>query len=74
MNCPRCDHNAIDTVATSPVPGVWEVYGCGRCSYMWRSTEPADRSIREGYPVEFRITQADIDNAIIEPEIQVPTR
>ena len=74
MNCPRCDHAAVDTVATSPVPGVWEAYGCRRCFYMWRSTEPADRSTREGYPAEFRITQADIDNAIIEPEIQAPVR
>jgi hypothetical protein len=74
MNCHRRDHTAIDTVAHSTVPGVWEVYGCRRCFHIWRSTEPADRSTREGYPVEFRITQADIDKAIIEPESQAPAR
>jgi len=74
MNCPRCDHTVIDTAAHSPVPGVWEVCACRRCFYFWCSTEPADRSTREGNPTEFRLTQADIDAAIIEPEIQAPAR
>jgi hypothetical protein len=42
--------------------------------HLWRSAEPADRSTRERYPVEFRLTQADIDKAIVEPEIQAPVR
>ena len=37
--CPRCDDNSIEKVADSPKRGVWEVYRCIRCNYVWRSTE-----------------------------------
>lgn len=66
MICPRCAHDGIETVTTSPVPGVWEVLQCGRCLYMWRTTEPDRRTRREAYPAAFRLTQADIDAA---PEV-----
>ena len=69
MICPRCAHDAVETVATSPVPGVWDVLQCARCLYMWRTTEPARRSTREAYPAEFRMTQADLDNAVEVPAI-----
>jgi hypothetical protein len=69
MICPRCAHDAVDTVATSPVPGVWDVLQCTRCLYMWRTTEPARRSTREAYPAEFRMTQADLDSAVEVPAI-----
>ncbi|WP_327406667.1 hypothetical protein OG194_45885 [Streptomyces sp. NBC_01288] len=68
MICPRCAHDTVDTVTTSPVHGVWDVLQCARCLYMWRTTEPDRRTRREAYPVEFRITQADIDAA---PEVPV---
>lgn len=66
MICPRCAHDDVGTVTTSPVPGVWKVLQCARCLYMWRTTEPARRTRREAYPAEFRLTQADIDAA---PEV-----
>lgn len=69
MICPRCAHDAVETVATSPVPGVWDVLQCARCLYMWRTTEPARRSTRAAYPAEFRMTQADLDNAVEVPAI-----
>ncbi|MGQ4430217.1 MULTISPECIES: non-oxidative hydroxyarylic acid decarboxylases subunit D [unclassified Streptomyces] len=68
MICPRCAHDTLDIVTTSPVPGVWDVLQCVRCLYMWRTTEPDRRTRREAYPVEFRMTQADIDAA---PEVPV---
>jgi hypothetical protein len=66
MICPRCAFDRVDKVATSPVPGVWDVLLCQRCLYSWRTTEPARRTTREAYPEAFRMTQADIDNA---PEV-----
>ena len=39
MNCPRCSHNNVKTIAKSPVGDVWEVYCCQKCWYSWRSTE-----------------------------------
>ncbi|MGD3112829.1 non-oxidative hydroxyarylic acid decarboxylases subunit D [Streptomyces sp. YGL11-2] len=68
MICPRCAHGTIETVNGSPVPGAWEVLQCGRCLFMWRTTEPARRTRRDAYPVEFRMTPADIDNA---PQVPV---
>lgn len=37
--CPRCDDANIVKIADSPKLGVWEVYRCHRCNYVWRSTE-----------------------------------
>lgn len=70
MICPRCAHDTIETVTTSPVPGVWDVLQCARCLYMWRTTEPARRSTREAYPAEFRMTRSDIDDAIEVPAVR----
>lgn len=67
--CPRCDHDAVSTVATSPVAGVWDVLRCGRCFYMWRTTEPDRRTRRAAYPAQFRLTRADIDNATEVPPV-----
>ncbi|WP_328760462.1 non-oxidative hydroxyarylic acid decarboxylases subunit D [Streptomyces sp. NBC_00271] len=69
MICPRCAHDIVETVTTSPVPGAWDVLQCGRCLYMWRTTEPARRIRREAYPQELRMTPADIDNAPEVPAI-----
>ncbi|WP_329530475.1 hypothetical protein OG568_05055 [Streptomyces sp. NBC_01450] len=69
MICPRCAHDIIGSVTTSPVPGAWDVLQCGRCLYMWRTTEPARRTRRDAYPQEFRMTPADIDNAPEVPAI-----
>ncbi|WP_392674805.1 non-oxidative hydroxyarylic acid decarboxylases subunit D [Streptomyces sp. LN785] len=69
MICPRCAHGTIETITTSPVPGVWDVLQCARCLYMWRTTEPERRTRREAYPVEFRLTQEDIDSAHETPVV-----
>jgi hypothetical protein len=69
MICPRCAHQTIDELATSPVPGVWDVLQCARCLYTWRTTESASRTTREAFPVAFRMTQADIDNASEYPGV-----
>jgi len=66
MICPRCAFDRIERLATSSVPGVWDVLQCGRCLYTWRTTEPARRTDRDLYPEEFRMTRADIDAA---PEV-----
>jgi vanillate/4-hydroxybenzoate decarboxylase subunit D len=66
MQCPRCAFERIGTLATSPVSGAWEVLQCTNCLYTWRTIEPPRRTSRDSYPEEFRMTQADIDNA---PEV-----
>ena len=67
--CPRCEDGVAALLATSPVPGVWQVYQCQTCLYTWRSTEPARRTDRASYPAEFRMTRADIENAPQVPSV-----
>jgi len=37
--CPRCAGSDVTAIGTSPIEGVWELYRCGICQYVWRSTE-----------------------------------
>lgn len=67
--CPRCADANIHQITASPVPGAWEVLQCPRCFYMWRTTEPARRSIREHYPEQHRLTEQDIETASEVPTI-----
>lgn len=67
--CPRCGHEHIETLATSPVKGVWEVYQCDHCLFTWRSTEPERRTTRAKYPDVFKLTDADMAAAPQVPAI-----
>ncbi|WP_328334903.1 non-oxidative hydroxyarylic acid decarboxylases subunit D [Streptomyces sp. NBC_00455] len=67
--CPRCAYATVTRLATSPVPGVWDVLQCGRCLYTWRTIEPARRTQRAAYPDNFKLTEADIENAIEVPTV-----
>jgi hypothetical protein len=69
LECPRCAFDVVGRLATSPVPGVWDVLQCDRCLYTWRTTEPARRTRRDAYPDNFKLTRADIDNAIEVPAV-----
>jgi transposase-like protein len=37
--CPRCDGKETLVIGKSPKKGVWELYRCENCQYIWRSTE-----------------------------------
>jgi hypothetical protein len=67
--CPRCRSAAIEVRATSPVAGVWTIYGCGGCLYTWRSTEPAGITDPEQYPAVFRLGTKDPANLPVIPAI-----
>ena len=67
--CPRCAHETIDQLYTSPVAGAWDVLQCAQCLYTWRSSEPPRRTQRDAYPDEFKMTIEDIANAPEVPAI-----
>ncbi|WP_307804663.1 non-oxidative hydroxyarylic acid decarboxylases subunit D [Streptomyces sp. VRA16 Mangrove soil] len=69
VECPRCAFESISRLATSPVPGVWDVLQCDRCLYTWRTTEPDRRTRRDAYPDAFKLTEADIADAIEVPAV-----
>jgi len=40
MKCVRCLHDTAAKFAEAPdKSGAWEMYGCSRCNFTWRSTE-----------------------------------
>src|ERR1700760_5090337 len=67
--CPRCAHETIDQLYTSPVAGAWDVLQCAQCLYTWRTSEPPRRTQRDAYPDEFKMTIEDIANAPEVPTI-----
>ena len=68
-SCPRCAHETIDHVASSPAAGVWEVFGCPRCNYFWRSSEPQSRIARSAFPEKYRLTAEAVEAAPPYPGI-----
>lgn len=40
--CPRCVGKEIETIGKSPKEGVWDLYRCSKCQYVWRSTETVE--------------------------------
>jgi vanillate/4-hydroxybenzoate decarboxylase subunit D len=67
--CPRCRSTTIEVHTTSPVAGVWTVYGCATCFYAWRSTEPEENTDPDRYPTVFRLTPADLARFAVVPRI-----
>ena len=37
--CIRCQNTDITIIGMSQKEGVWELYRCDTCQYIWRSTE-----------------------------------
>lgn len=70
--CPRCAGESIAVLGHSAVPGLWDVLACRRCTYTWRTSEPAARTSAAAYPAKFALSEADIADA---PEVPpVPDR
>jgi vanillate/4-hydroxybenzoate decarboxylase subunit D len=67
--CPRCRSTTIAVHTTSPVAGVWTVYGCTTCFYAWRSTEPEENTQPDQYPAVFRLTPAELAGFEVVPTI-----
>ena len=57
-SCPRCSSGDTRLIAKSPLPGVWEMYGCNHCTYLWRNTETLE-GIRA-------ITEEEIKSAVLD--------
>lgn len=58
--CPRCRSNSSQQYAVSATPGVWTMYGCHTCFYVWRSTEPLANTDPDHYPAVFKLSPQDI--------------
>jgi hypothetical protein len=67
--CPRCRSTTTEVRSTSPVKGVWTVFGCATCLYVWRSTEPEENRDPDKYPAAFRLHPKDLANLPVAPSI-----
>lgn len=67
--CPRCRATTIEIHCTSPIPGVWTVYGCSTCLYAWRSAEPDENTDPDRYPAVFRLKPDDLSRFAAVPPI-----
>ncbi|GAA1774021.1 MULTISPECIES: non-oxidative hydroxyarylic acid decarboxylases subunit D [Streptomonospora] len=69
MTCPRCGDSTCAVIASSPVPGVWDVGLCPVCHYTWRSSEPPRQSDPGAFAEEFRLTAEDVGAAVELPPV-----
>ena len=67
--CPRCRSNASEVRGVSPKPGVWTVFGCNTCFYVWRSTEPEENTDPDKFPAVFRLTTENLSKLTVAPAI-----
>jgi vanillate/4-hydroxybenzoate decarboxylase subunit D len=67
--CPRCRSNTVTTLAHSPAPGVWTVFQCTTCLYTWRSSEPAENTDAEKYPMAFRLDPKNLSDLAVIPAV-----
>lgn len=56
MICPRCEDKEARLFIKSPVGDVWELYLCGNCGFMWRSSEEKEVRDPEKYNPVFKIS------------------
>jgi vanillate/4-hydroxybenzoate decarboxylase subunit D len=67
--CPRCRSGTIEVHGTSPVAGVWAVFACAACLYVWRSTEPGENTSPDKYPEPFRLKPEHLAGLPVAPQI-----
>jgi hypothetical protein len=67
--CPRCRSATIVVQAQSPVAGVWTVFGCATCRYVWRSAEPEEFRDPDKYPAKFRLEPDELPHLRVIPTI-----
>jgi vanillate/4-hydroxybenzoate decarboxylase subunit D len=67
--CPRCGSKTVTTLASSPVSGVWTVFQCTTCLYTWRSSEPAENTDPQKYPMAFRLDPKGLSGLAVIPAV-----
>ncbi|AOQ22795.1 non-oxidative hydroxyarylic acid decarboxylases subunit D [Neomoorella thermoacetica] len=66
MKCVRCLQDTASKIAEAPDGSkAWEVYGCSRCNYTWRSTEEEEVINPEKRDPYFQLVDVNIDDLMI---------
>lgn len=69
MDCPRCDGARAVKFFEAPKNGVWELYQCPDCSFVWRSTEEEAVRNKDLYNRDFKLNKNDMEKMIDKPAI-----
>jgi vanillate/4-hydroxybenzoate decarboxylase subunit D len=72
--CPRCRSGTIGVRGKSAIAGVWTVFGCDTCFYVWRSTEPDENRDPQKYPTPFRLDPGTLAKLPAVPTVRPPQR
>jgi hypothetical protein len=72
MICPRCDDERAAKIFEAPENGVWEVYRCPRCFFVWRNTEEDTVTHPELYDPKFKLDEKKIRGMAPKPPIGQP--
>jgi vanillate/4-hydroxybenzoate decarboxylase subunit D len=67
--CPRCESSATKVRFESPVAGVWTLYGCDDCLFIWRSTELETITNPKLYPARFKVKLEHLKDIPVMPAI-----
>ncbi len=70
--CPRCKSSSSKIRFESPVAGVWTLYGCDVCLFVWRSTEPDTITDPKLYPARFKVKPEKLQDIPVMPAIAHP--
>ena len=70
--CPRCESASTRVRFESPVAGVWTLYGCDDCLFIWRSTEPKTITDPKQYPARFKVKLEKLKDIPVMPAIAHP--
>ncbi len=62
--CPRCGSDESDMISESPVKGVWKLFICEDCKFVWRNTEN-----KEELTPDFDGDPEELKNAVVVPPI-----
>jgi vanillate/4-hydroxybenzoate decarboxylase subunit D len=68
--CPRCGSDTVGVRGKSAVAGIWTVFGCDTCFYVWRSTEPDENTDPNKYPVVFRLKPEELSKLPAVPTVR----
>lgn len=74
MICPRCDDDRAAKIFEAPENGVWELYRCPRCFFVWRNTEEDTVTQPELYDPKFKLDDKMIQAMVAKPPIALPKK
>ncbi|GAB6173755.1 non-oxidative hydroxyarylic acid decarboxylases subunit D [Paradesulfitobacterium aromaticivorans] len=66
MKCVRCLHDTANKLTVAPDgSGAWEIFGCSRCFFTWRTTEEEEVINPDKRDPYFQLDGVEIDDLMV---------